>query len=298
MTGPFAEYAAALLQAGYSPLPIISGRKKPALKGWSALCETPLSLGYIRDYSSRWPMAGLGVALGYAGVLAVDLDTIDGRQIAAITGTIPRSPVAKQGRRGLTRYYRAPAGVSIQTRHFAGIVDLISAGGSNVLPPSMHPAGMPYRWLKAPLWDVPATDLPEVPADLEDSLEDALEPWLPRRQFEVSETRADLPAGQELRRLTAFARSKLASQSRDLASTAEGDRNNWLFGMGAGLGRYAFQGIVKVETIEAAALAACLRNGLLKEDGRLSVLASLHSGLEKGRNDPLPVLRERRLNAP
>ena len=152
---------------------------------------------------------------------------------------MPASPVAKAGAKGFTAFYRAAPGAVIPSRHFAagrkqGICDLLSTGTQTVLPPSPHPAGHAYRWLTADtLLTVPARELPEAPADLAGRLENALAPWMPRPRFDARyERRTTPPAGHELRRLTAFAKAGLARLARELASTAEGGRNNTLFALG------------------------------------------------------------------
>ncbi len=299
--GAFRMFAEALLDAGYSPLPVIPGRKKPALREWSNFCAAPMTHGRIQDYGARWPRASLGVALGYAGVIALDVDTEDAAQLAAIRAAVPASPVAKAGAKGFTAFYRAAPGAVIPSRHFAagrkqGICDLLSTGTQTVLPPSPHPAGHAYRWLTIDtLLTVPARELPEAPADIAGRLETALAPWMPRPRFDAGhDWRTTPPAGHERRRLTAFAKAGLARKARELASTVEGGRNNTLFTLAAGLGRYVFHGLLPLSALEKAALAACEANGLLKEDGRLAVLATLHKGIARARGDALPVLAERR----
>lgn len=296
--GAFAAFAEALLDAGYSPLPIIPGRKKPALRAWSNFCAAPMPRARVQSYGARWPRASLGLALGYAGVIALDVDTEDAAQLAAIKKAAPASPVAKTGAKGFTVFYRAAPGAVIPSRHFAasrkqGICDLLSTGTQTVLPPSPHPSGLAYRWLTP---DTLLTcDLPEAPVDLAERLESALASWMPRPQFDVRyERRTAPPAGHERRRLTAFAKSGLARKARELASTAEGGRNNALFTLGAGLGRYVFHGLLPLGALEKAALAACEANGLRREDGRLAVLATLHSGIARAKGDALPMLAERR----
>ena len=196
--GAFRMLAEALLDAGYSPLPIIPGRKKPALRAWSNFCTAPMLRSRIQDYAARWPGAGLGLALGYAGVIALDADTEDAAQIAAIRKAIPAEVVAKVGAKGFTAFYRAPNGAEIPSRHFAeapppgsvakrgaAICDLLALGTQTVLPPSPHPAGHAYRWLTPDtLLTIPACELPEAPADIAERLETALAPWLPKRTFE------------------------------------------------------------------------------------------------------------------
>jgi hypothetical protein len=300
MTGAFRTFAEALLDAGYSPLPIIPGRKKPALKEWSNFCAEPMTHDRIQDYGARWPRASLGVALGYAGVVALDVDTEDAEQLAAICEAVPASPVAKVGRKGFTAFYREPLGVVIPSRHYAagrkqGICDLLSTGTQTVLPPSPHPAGITYRWLTPDtLLTVQADELPEAPADIAARLEAALAPWMPKPQFEgVCEPRTAPPEGFELRRLIAFAKSALQAWTARLAETAEGARNNTLFALGCQLGKYVFHGLLDVAVIEAAALAACEANGMRRADGRLAVLATLHSGIARAKGDALPALKER-----
>jgi hypothetical protein len=299
MTGAFRTFAEALLDAGYSPLPIIPGRKKPAIKEWSDFCAAPMPRGRIQDYGARWPRASLGVALGYAGVVALDVDTEDAEQLAAICAVVPASPVAKIGRKGFTAFYRAAPGVVIPSRHYAAgrkqpICDLLSIGTQTVLPPSPHPAGLAYRWVTPDtLLDVPAADLPEARADIATRLEAALAPWMPRRDFGPVAVRLSPPDGYERRRLTAFAKSALQAWTERLAETPEGARNNTLFALGCLFGKYVFHGLLDVAVIEAAAFAACEANGLRRADGRLAVLATLHSGLARAKGDALPALRER-----
>lgn len=302
MTGAFRTFAEVLLNAGYSPLPIIPGRKKPALREWSNFCAAPLPLDRIKGYGARWPRASLGVALGYAGVIALDVDTEDAAQLAAICAAVPASPVAKAGRKGFTAFYRAAPGAVISSRHYAagrkqGICDLLSTGTQTVLPPSPHPAGLAYRWLTIDtLLTVPARELPEAPADIAGRLEDALAPWMPRPRFDASYERRTTPlAGHERRRLAAFAKSALAAWAARLAETPEGGRNNTLFALGCVLGKYVIHGILEAAVIEAAALAACEANGLRREDGRLAVLATLHKGMgvARAKGDALPALKER-----
>ena len=54
-----------------------------------------------------------------------------------------------------------------------------------------------------------------------------------------------------------------------------------------------FHGLLTPPSIETAAIAACEANGLMREDGRLAVLATLHRGMARAKDDPLPVLNER-----
>ena len=272
--GAFRMFAEALFDAGYTPLQVIPRRKKPALRAWSNFCAAPMTRARIQSYGARWLGASLGVALGFAGVIALDVDTEDASQLAAVCGAAPPPPLAKSDAKGFTAFYRAPPGA---------------------ITPSPHPAGDAYRWLTPDTLTVPAHDLSQAPADITGRLDTALAPWLPRRQFEgVHALRNSPPEGFELRQLPAFAKAGLARRAHGLASTAEDGRNNALFAFGAGLGRYVFHGVLRLDAAETAAIAACEANGPKREDGRLAVLATLHKGVARAKDNPFAVLTERR----
>src|SRR5262249_20269684 len=52
-------------------------------------------------------------------------------------------------------------------------------------------------------------------------------------------------------------------------------------------------GILVPGTIMRELSDACERNGLVKEDGRSSVFATIKSGIKRAQNDPLPLLPDR-----
>ena len=89
MQNPFCKAALQLLAAGCSPIPILPGTKRPALSGWQRLCDAPLTLQEIERYA-RSPIAyGIGVALGFNGLVAIDIDTDDAEIVAAIRAVLP-----------------------------------------------------------------------------------------------------------------------------------------------------------------------------------------------------------------
>ena len=73
----------------------------------------------IQSYRSALAARKSWFGLGYAGVIALDVDTEDASQLAAICATVPASPVAKTGAKGFTAFYRAAPGAVIPSRHFA-----------------------------------------------------------------------------------------------------------------------------------------------------------------------------------
>jgi hypothetical protein len=185
---PFAENALALLARGYSPIPIMPGRKYPgvrlasgwqAMPGWQRFCrERPTT-----DKIAAWlrmigdEPAGIGVACGL-DLVCIDIDLEEA--VPALLAILPPSPVQKKGRKGISLFYRGSTEV-IRSRNFrtpekVGLVDLLSEGKQTVLPPSIHPdTGEPYYWwTDLTLMDVALGDLSELPDDIAERIGEVL----------------------------------------------------------------------------------------------------------------------------
>jgi hypothetical protein len=137
-------------------------------------------------------------------------------------------------------------------------------------------------------------------ADLIDALEHALAPWLPdgaganpgSDDVYVPRNSQQPLSAPERERLRAFAVAKLGARRGTLASAEPGGRNSEAFALAAGVGRFVHHGIIAEDEVREAILAACSENGLLKEDGKPAIVATIRSGLHKARNDPLPLLKD------
>ena len=55
------------------------------------------------------PNAGVGIACGFNGVVALDFDTDDPAIISAVESVVGKSFIQKRGKRGFTGFYRASA---------------------------------------------------------------------------------------------------------------------------------------------------------------------------------------------
>ena len=199
MASPFALTAPALIERGYSPLPIApriepseerprppSG-KEPGrfdaeklewyrLKGWDALCERQAHPKIIAHWSN-WPDAGIGIATGFSGIVAIDID--DDALIDPILAVLPPVMVAKRGRKGLTAFMRAAEPLpskNYRTADRRGLLDFLRDGKQSVLPPSCHPdTGRPYGWAtERTLLDTPLADLPALTRKHVTAMEDIL----------------------------------------------------------------------------------------------------------------------------
>lgn len=221
---PFAEFHKVLVMKGHSPLPTVPGTKSPAIKGWSELCDEPLDPN-LRERFARSDCAyGLGVALGYKNLVALDLDVEDSDIVAALRAVLPDTPVKKRGAKGATGFYRLRGAVSRRYRSTNGqmLIELLGPGCQTVLPPTVHPNGEPYRWIGTKsLWDVCVDELPELPSDICDRIQNALQRWLPAPP-------QILMATPTVRGRDRYRDTVIRARVDELARAVEGGRNHEL----------------------------------------------------------------------
>lgn len=129
----FAHFAEKYLELGIVTLPIAPGGKAPKLKNWTQIFHDD-----IDHLIEKYPSHGIGVLCGKAsGVIALDIDD------DSILDKLPKSPVAKRGAKGETRFFRYNGEQSI---NFNG-GELLSDGRQTVIPPTIHPdLKKPYFW--------------------------------------------------------------------------------------------------------------------------------------------------------
>jgi hypothetical protein len=191
-------------------VPIAPGSKKPGqfkrgewqgLTAWQELSRRQPSKYELPIWES-WPgHVGIGLVCGFAGLIAVDIDTDQPNILRALHAVLPYSPCGKRGQKGETLFFRgAPA---IRPRAFnigkERIIDLLAEGRQTVLPPTLHAdTGEPYRWTREgrALDDVTPNGLPELPEDIEAKIEEALAPFGYKAPVPVS-SHASVPSGAE-----------------------------------------------------------------------------------------------------
>ena len=152
------------LANGYSVIPLAPKQKGPKLNGWSKYCEELMPPNEAQSYFGK--NNNIGLCMGPASNLcAVDIDTDDPDIIRKIEKILPYSSLRKKGAKGFTIFYKynGMASKSVKDDYGNG-VDFLSTGRQTVLPPSVHPSGMEYRWLgNTTLLDVNKRDLPDLP---------------------------------------------------------------------------------------------------------------------------------------
>jgi putative DNA primase/helicase len=300
-----------LLEHGYSPLPRIvrDNHGRPAVKGWSDLCERQLTGHELRQWSAI-AAADVTLACGFGGLLVIDVDTEDPEILAAITRTLPRCVVARRGSKGFALLCRHADGPQRSANIYSAdearkspIVEIMGTGRNITIPPSLHArTGDPYRWINPATgepreadWRLPPLDeLPVIVNEDLARLREALAPW--SRKSKPPRPMADGPApalsSATEKRYRAYALAGLERAAAEIATLKEG-RPTELFRSVCALGWSVANGVIGESEFTTAYENACRGNGLLARDGPRAIEATIRSGLEKAANDPLPHLENR-----
>ncbi len=154
MTSSRTEQAALdYLARGWSVIPVREKAKRPAIawKAYQSKCVTEKTL---RGWFRRSPDFNVAIVTGaLSGLVVLDVDPRhDGdkglRKLERQHGSLPRTLESVTGGGGRHYYFSHPGG---EVRNRTGIepgIDLRGDGGCIVAPPSIHPSGKRYRWVK------------------------------------------------------------------------------------------------------------------------------------------------------
>jgi Bifunctional DNA primase/polymerase, N-terminal len=148
---PYDQWAPLLRALGLCPLPIVPGKKVPG----EYIGQGRYRL--LADWTTRPPLlssqpgAGIGIRLG-EGLVGIDIDTDDEafriKLMAKMTGG--RETISRIGGRGELFFLRVHPGrkVASQKRRINGaaVAEVLGVGTQAVLPPTLHPKGLRYRW--------------------------------------------------------------------------------------------------------------------------------------------------------
>ena len=185
---PYNQTGSTLVDQGYSAIPCRPGSKRPGSfsygqwygrNDWQQYCNR-LPTDYETRAWERWPDAGVCVALGHAGLIAIDIDTDDPELCAALAAVIPESPIMKRGQKGFTAFYTGPETIKSAAFNVNNqrVVDLLAHGKQTVVPPTVHPdTNKPYQWIGDTLESTTPDRLPTLPADIAERIAEALQPF-------------------------------------------------------------------------------------------------------------------------
>lgn len=173
----YKQHALKYLRKGYSVIPDQKGSKVPCITGWNSYAKKMPSLEEVNQWCEIKD-ANISILFGEMnGIVALDLDTNDEEIIGKIAHLLPDSPVSKFGSKGWTRFFKFNGEASQEVyENYVDesdgvtkkrvILELLSSGKKTTIPESIHPKGMPYKWIGSSLLDVDKESLPTLPSNL------------------------------------------------------------------------------------------------------------------------------------
>lgn len=141
------------LHRGWSVIPMRKRDKRPAIR-WQEFQTVRANEKELQDWYRRWPEDNVGIVTGtVSGLLVLDVDPRHGgeaslKHLELEHGPLPRTLVAITGGGGRHIYFAHPGGIVRNRVGIAPGIDLRGDGGCVVAPPSVHPSGNSYQWVK------------------------------------------------------------------------------------------------------------------------------------------------------
>jgi len=192
-TSTVSAYVAAaskLIELGYHVVPIEARNKRPAQKvgsNWEMMTEwqrfrdlMPTEIQH--EIWSSYAECNIGIVLGskigeHEQLIAIDIDLTDFDEIEEVRRSLPATPMAKKGRKGITLFYRADDEITtrVYRREEKNILEVLTGRDTRqtVVPPSVHPDGPVYQWVG--IGPVAPHRLPLIEADQLAAMEETLE---------------------------------------------------------------------------------------------------------------------------
>ena len=145
------ELAAEYVDSGWSVLPVRPEEKRPYMTNWLQYTKTRAPKAMVESWFTSLTGAGVGAVTGkISNMVVLDVESTCPYSIEDLLKKYPTQMIARSGGGGWHLYYQYPTNqsrVSNRVRIFEG-ADLRADGGFIVLPPTMHPSGKRYEWVK------------------------------------------------------------------------------------------------------------------------------------------------------
>ena len=266
--------------------------------GWPKKATTDKATIY--KWWADWPDALIGVPLGHTvGAFVVDCDPRDGETVDQVLARLQKvvgcgfahvpTSVTQSG--GVHLWFAYPAKGKLGNR--AGViphVDVRGDGGYVIVPPSAMSNGNSYDWMRSPR-DFEFR-FPDAPKRLLDAV-------LRRGEFAHGTEKAaggkkpSAKAQEHDEAVRRYAGAALTNQVNNVATAAQGTRNQALNDAALSLGKLVAAGALTEAAVRAELTAAAERSGLLADDGPRQIEATLSSGLRAGMAQPFDLSQVR-----
>ena len=245
-------------------------------------------------------------------VFVVETDTADGHgegvdgaaslaKLEKEHGPLPATLEAESPSGSVHRYFKHPSfPIKNSGSQVGPHIDVRGDGGFVVAPPSVKPGKGAYRWRN----DLPIADAPQWLLDRIVAGKDK-----PERELSISQQAlAKVQPPAEADHFTSYGRpsgnggayieAMLSGAYDDVVSEPKGSRNAQLNNSATWLGHFVGGGVLDEQRAIDTLLNACNAAGLLSDDGRRQCLATIRSGLHKGKTEPRGIPERQSPNSP
>ncbi len=160
----FQQVASSYIKQG---LPIVpAAGKRPIVSGFGTFATSGMEDEAIWEYAESYPDANIALLVGgKSRIVALDFD-YDGYEAQEyeqmIRNLLPPICVEKVGKKGFTAFYKSDLSTVRKNASDRRAFEVLSTGTCTIMPPSMHPDGMRYRWVKNDLCTFDLDNLPEL----------------------------------------------------------------------------------------------------------------------------------------
>ena len=268
------DAALAYAARGFPVFPCLPRAKEPAItRGFHAATTNPETIRRLWLIADR----NIGIATGMASrVWILDVDGEDGeaslRGLEAKHGALPATWESLTAR-GRHVWFRCDSPVPCSAGKVAPGVDVRGDGGYVVVPPSIHPCGRAY------VWSVDRADeLAVAPEWLLHLARKKPAPTISQRAIANMRGRVASPGP--------YGQAALDYECAALAATAPGGRNHQLNRSAFSLFQLVAGGELDRNAVVNCLIDACDRNGLIADDGLISVQKTIRSGAGAGMQHP------------
>ncbi len=145
------DYAIEYVDSGWSILPVKPEDKRPYMTNWLQYNHTRASKEMAVNWFKQLSGAGIGVVTGkISNMVVLDVESYCPTPIEELLKMYPTQMISRTGSGGYHLFYQYPQNVtkiSNRVGIFEG-ADLRADGGFIVLPPTIHPNGNRYEWVK------------------------------------------------------------------------------------------------------------------------------------------------------
>lgn len=259
------DTALAYLAHGWSIFPLRPRSKVPAVPSWKQFMQEKPTEALVRTWWRNNPNFNIAIATGFiSGIFVVDCDSWELVKVhEALPDYVPtlRSKTAN----GVHFVYQLP-GFRVGNRAGDGVVHIRGDGGYICAPPSIHPSGVRYQWIRDAIQCPPQA---------------IVELCKPELRTPQAEPKIYPPAAV---RGSRYAQTVFDREYSNVISAQEHGRNNQLNRSAYNLGQLCGDGLLNRYDVENALAQAAMAAGLPESEALRTIASGLNAGIGNPRS--------------